>query len=178
MTRFTKRHFVWHKNTQKLEDSCIIPFLLLSLNMDSVFKFLQRPPNASQFSFWVTFARHLPVWKKKKSKHRACKCDVFVWRGFVIRNKICDEVRINRIYVSKFLKKNESWNRSWTVASISKRIGDLDSAWKTKEYRGLRMFGYFCVEQTSILWIVMKSPKNEFRWLNILKRIEIFSIWN
>ena len=63
-------------------------------------------------------------------------------------------MKINRIYVSKFLKKNESWNRSWTVASISKRIGDLDSAWKTKEDRVLRVFGYFCVEQTSILWIV------------------------
>ena len=51
-TRFTKRHFVRHKNPQKLEEAYIIQFLLLSLNMDSVFKFLQRSPNGSQFSFF------------------------------------------------------------------------------------------------------------------------------
>ena len=52
VSRFTKRHFVWHKNTQKLEEAYLIQFLLLSLNMNSVFKFLQRPPNGSQFSFF------------------------------------------------------------------------------------------------------------------------------
>ena len=41
-TRFTKRHFVRHKNTQKLEEAYIIQFLLLSLNMGSDFKFIQR----------------------------------------------------------------------------------------------------------------------------------------
>ena len=52
MSRFTKRHFVWHKNPQKLEGAYLIQFLLLSLNMDSVFKFLQWSPNGSQFSFF------------------------------------------------------------------------------------------------------------------------------
>ena len=49
--RFKKRHFVRHKNPQKLDDTYIIPFLFLSLNPESVFKFIQRPQNASHFSF-------------------------------------------------------------------------------------------------------------------------------
>ena len=51
-SRFTKWHFVRHKNPQKLGDTYIIPFLFLSLNLDSVFKFIQRPTNAGHFSFF------------------------------------------------------------------------------------------------------------------------------
>ena len=50
--RFTKWHFVRHKNPQKLGDTYIIPFIFLSLNLDSVFKFIQRPTNAGHFSFF------------------------------------------------------------------------------------------------------------------------------
>ena len=62
--RFTKRHFVRHKNTQKLEEAYIIQFLFLSLNMESVFKFIQRPQNGGHFSFSVFFAPHRPVNKQ------------------------------------------------------------------------------------------------------------------
>ena len=63
-SRFTKRHFVGHKNPQKLDDTHMIPFLFLSLNLESVFKFIQRPQNASHFSFWVTFAPQTTVEKQ------------------------------------------------------------------------------------------------------------------
>ena len=87
-TPFTKRHFVRHKNPQKLDDTHIIPFLFLSLNLDSVFKFIQRPPNGSQFSFFfknftynffvyvqivANFITNHPTSRRWKQKHRTEK---------------------------------------------------------------------------------------------------------
>ena len=60
-TRFTKRHFVRHKNTQKLEEAYLIQFLLLSLNLDSVFKFqivassVESPNFLSPLFFFSSF---------------------------------------------------------------------------------------------------------------------------
>ena len=90
-TRFTKRRFVPEKNTQKLEDAYIILFLFLNLNMDLLFKSIQRPPNGSHFSIWVIFAPQQRL--TTKSSHFFSAMFLFSsTRGWVIRNKICDNL--------------------------------------------------------------------------------------
>ena len=49
--------------------------------------------------------------KRWKTKHHASKCDVFVRRGWVILDEICDNLVINKKIMSKNLEENEKIER-------------------------------------------------------------------
>ena len=86
--------------------------------------------------------------KTKTSHVRLCES----WRNL----RQFDYLKINKkIYKEKFLENQKNWNRLWNVASISKKSGQLWPAWRTEDGSISRSLGYFCLEQTSFLWIVI-----------------------
>ena len=104
-SRFTKRQFVWHKNPQKLEEAYIIQFLLLSLNMGSDFKFIQRPPNGSQFSFFIkNFTHEFFVYSKFYSKLSQVSSNHATLRAIILFSSsrhFCFHRLVNRLMRSK-----------------------------------------------------------------------------
>ena len=54
LTRFTKRHFVRHKNPQKLEDTYIIQFFSLNVNMKLILQLIQRFRSCFNFQLCST----------------------------------------------------------------------------------------------------------------------------
>ena len=153
-TRFTKRHFVRHKNTQKLEEAYIIQFLFLSLNMESVFKFIQWPQNGGHLSFSVFFAPHRPVNKQNvrgdENKNIAREVAWLLTKVATIWN-MEDKQKKSSI---KFLKKMKN-GIHLEVAEFSKlKPNYLNSVKKVGLGKQFQVSGDFCLEQTSFLWIV------------------------
>ena len=66
-TRFTKRRFVWGKNTQNHWIVYIVQFIILNMNMESILKFIQRLILYFNFSF--VFIKKCQRLSDSRAKH-------------------------------------------------------------------------------------------------------------
>ena len=100
-TWFTKRHFVRHKNPQKLEAACLFQLFSLNSTMLVLVFLIQRPPNGLHFSFRVTFAPHR--WIKTKTSYS--RSATIFFSCVIILIRFATILVINKENMSKILKK-------------------------------------------------------------------------
>ena len=158
-SRFTKRTFVWHKNTQRLETAYLIQLFSLNMNMNFILKLIQRFKLYFNFNFSssLLYLKFFCLFKLSQifanfAKNHATKARCFCFRLLV-------HFLVNRLLRSKLYSKwkigfhleDAGW--IFKVSSYSKLEKGMELC------KNCQVSGYFCLEQTSFLWIVSSWKK-------------------